>query len=273
MKRAASVLFLASLLATACDAGIPVTLKLDEFDFEIDIDESIEGLSNDLRSTGILPPESVDLPELWPAELPDVCYDFLVSTDPKDGGQIDLTPDPAVNPDLAETFQPVNDGLVDRIEIELIVVRVEENSINIPLPTVEIQAADAIDADPDDRRAWRTIGTLGGDSLSPGCPRPGAAPDETDANEGIAVMPQEIKDLEFKFHRSGESFLDNQLADEDCIMRQLDQGGPANMLACKEFALRARSRVRLDTSVTREKPRGRAKLRLILVGTFFVTPI
>lgn len=253
-------------LASGCGAGVPVQLKLDEFDFELSIDDTVDTLIGELRTQGTLPPEASDLPEEWPSELPTVCFDILATTNPDDGGRIDLTPDPDEDPEAAETFKPINDGLVERIELDRLVVRVEQNTLNVALPPIEIQAADDKDADTDDRRAWRTVGSLGGPSIGAGC---GAK--ETDRIE--ALLPTELKDIDFVFHRSGESYLNAQLADEDCLERQMENGGVSSKLACKEFALRARTRLVLDSSRNPARPRGLAKLRLILVATFFVTPL
>lgn len=262
MKRVASVLLFS--LSTACGAGVPIQLKLDEFVIDLSIDNAV-----DTVSTQLLPPGSPGLPEVWPEGFPDVCYDALIATDPEEGGQIDLTPDPVEDPDNAELFKPINDGLVSRIEIDRLIVRVETNTLNVPLPPVEVQAADDIDANPDDRRAWRTLGAVGGTELPPTCAQleAGAAPAQ-------AVPPGQVADLEFEWARGGESYLDAQLADESCIEKQLMEGdGAADPLKCKELALRARTRLSLDTADQKQKPRGQVSLRLILVATFFVDPV
>lgn len=247
----------------ACGAGVPIQLRLDEFAFDLSIDEAVDTVSGQL-----LPPSSPGLPEVWPDDFPDVCYDALVATDPEEGGQIDLTPDPEVDPDAAQLFKPINDGLVSRIEIDRLVVRVETNTLNVPLPPIEIQAADELDANPEDRRAWRTLGAVGGDGLPPSCAQiaDGADPVE-------AVAPGALADLEFDWSRGGESFLNAQLGDEDCLVRQMVDGAPADPLACKELALRARTRLSLDTANQKQKPRGKVALRLILIATFFVDPV
>jgi hypothetical protein len=255
----------ALLGASGCGAGVPVQLRVDEYAIDLSIDDAVDDLFAELRDTGRLPLETPGLPERWPDELPEVCYDFLAATNPDDGGRIDLTPDPEDDSELADLFAPINDGLIERIELDRLIVRVERNSLNVPLPTIEVQAADAIDANPDDRRAWYTVGTLGGEALSPGCARPADA-------RGQAVEPGALQDLEFQFHRGGESFLNSQLIDEDCLARQMADGGVASPLACKEFSLRARSRMTLDTAQNPLRPRGEVTLRLILVATFFVQP-
>ena len=251
MRRLAALLFLGS---TACGAGVPIQLKLDEFVIDLSIDNAVDAVS-----TQLLPPGSPGLPEVWPDGFPDICYDALIATDPGDGGRVDLTPDPNEDPEQAELFAPINDGLVSRIEIDRLIVRVETNTLNVDLPPIEVQAADDIDANPADRRAWRTLGAVGGAGLSPNC-----AQMEDGAQPIIAVPAGEVADLEFDWARGGESYLDAQLADENC------EGDP---LSCKQLALRARTRLSLDTAQQRQKPRGRVSLRLILVATFFVDPV
>jgi hypothetical protein len=250
-------------LTTACGAGVPIQLRLDEFVIDLTLDDAIDGVS-----TQLLPPGSPGLPEVWPDGFPDVCYDALIATDPEDGGQIDLTPDPAEDPEQAELFQPINDGLISRIEIDRLVVRVETNTLNVGLPPIEVQAADQIDAQTEDRRAWRTVGTVGGTELSPTCAQRNGG-----AAGAPAVEPGEVADLEFEWARGGESFLNAQLADERCLENQMIDGGVADPLKCKEMALRVRTRLSLDTADQKQKPRGDVSLRLILVATFFVDPV
>jgi hypothetical protein len=234
---------LALLLCSGCGGGVPIQLILDEFAIDLSLDDSLSSIS-----TQLLPPDSPGLPEKWPDEFPDICWDALVTTDPDLGGRIDLTPDPEEDPEAAEQFGPVNNGLVDRIEIDRLVVRVESNTLNVPLPVIEVQAADDLMADGDDRRVWRTLGAVGGSALSPPCAAGMPAP--------AVVGPEELGDLDFVWARSGESYLNAQLADE-----------------VKELSLRARSRLVVDTAMFPARPRGELKLRLILVATFYVSAI
>ena len=251
-------LALALVLLTGCGAGVPVQLVVDEFTIDLSLDDALDNVS-----TQLLPPDSPGLPERWPDEFPDICWDALLTTNPDTGGRVDLTPDPDEDPQLAEAFGPVNDGLVDRIEIDRLVVRVETNTLNVPLPVVEVQAADAIDASPDDRRAWRTVGAVGGDTLALPCSDPNRG------DTGVVVPPGRLADLEFVWARGGESYLNTQLADEKC----LEGDEVKSELDCKEFSLRARTRLALDTAQFPDRPRGQATLRLILVATFFVKPL
>ncbi len=241
MKR---FLLLALILLCSCGGGVPIELVLDEFAIGLSLDDALSSVSPSL-----LPPDSPGLPERWPAEFPNICWDALVTTDPDDGGRVDLTPDPEADPSAAEAFGPVNDGLVDRIEIDRLVVRVETNTLNVPLPVIEVQAADDLMASGDDRRAWRTIGSVGGKELAPSC--------ATGMGAAAAVVdPGQQLDLDFEWARGGESYLNAQLADD-----------------LKEFSLRARSRVVIDTADFPSRPRGEVTLRLILVATFFVKPL
>lgn len=252
MKRLLPLAFLLS----GCGAGVPVQLVLDEFAIDLDLDGALETVAPQL-----LPPDSPGLPERWPEDFPDVCWDALVTTDPDMGGRIDLTPGEDADPEAAEKFGPINDGLVDRIEIDRLVVRVETNTLNVPLPVIQVQAADDIEASGDDRRAWRTIGAVGGVDLPPPCSE---RTEETSA--GRVVAPGELEDLEFVWARGGESYLNAQLADETCR----EEASPDR---CKELSLRARTRLAFDTAEEPSRPRGQVRLRLILVATFYVTPL
>lgn len=253
---------IALALATGCGAGVPVQLKIDQITIGLSLDEAIDGLASEVQTSGVLPPGTSGIPEVWPAELPDVCFEYLAST-PVEDGRIDLTPDASDDPDAAKAFEAINEGIVDRIELDGLWMRVEENTLNVPLPVVEVQAADSIDAAGDDRRQWRTLGTIGGAALSDGCG--GTTPD--------AAQPGELIDLEYLPAIGGESFLNAQLADSDCLERQMAAGGTPDIQNCKEFSLRARTRATLDTAKNPNRPRGSTRLRLIIAATFFVTPL
>ncbi len=257
MKR---LLPIAGLFLVGCGAGVPVELVLDEIGFVLSVDDASGDLTAQLRGSGLLPAGTDQLPERWPAELPDACFDLVLATDPDDGGRIDLTPDPAMDPDGAADFGPINDGLVERIELNRLVLRVEENTLNLALPPIEIQVADAVDADPRDRRQWRTVGRVGEpgtDTCGAGAPNP----------PPTSFAAGEVKDLELVYDRGGESFLNNQLADEGCAAPA--GSGPSS---CKEFSIRARSRLAFDTARQPDRPRGAAKIRVILVATFYLNP-
>lgn len=67
--------------------------------------------------------------------------------------------------------------------------------------------------------------------------------------------PGAIEDIEFEWIPGGETFFNTQLADE-----------------FKELAVRAAGEIGIDTAANPNLPRGAAKLRLIVVATFFVEP-
>ena len=282
----------AALGINACSAGvpIPITIDHDEFVFTLSLDESLDNAAEQLKSSGLLPPETTGIPELWPRELPNLCLDLLVETNPDEGGRVDLTPDPndpEIDPGFADNLNALNDGLVEYIEIEDLTLRIEQNTLNIPLPVAEIQVSDDKNADIENREAWKTVGTIGGSSIPLGCQDP-------KSNIGVAVQPSEVTDLELGFVPGGESFLTNQMADEYCVEREKAGEGTGTLLNCKEFALRARTRVILDTfppSETcsaaepcgsgfscvdnicrKEKPSGILSLRMILRAIFYVSP-
>jgi len=285
----------AALAINACSAGvpIPITIDHDEFVFTLSLDESLDSAAEQLKSTGLLPPETTGIPELWPKELPNLCLDLLVETDPDNGGRIDLTPDPndpEVDPAFADNLNTLNDGLIEYIEIDDLTLRVEENSLNIPLPVAEIQASDNKNADVEDRLTWFTLGTIGGKNIPPGC-------QYANQNLGTAVEPGQVIDLPLQFVPGGESFLTNQMADEACVEREKAGKGTGTLLSCKELALRARTRIMLNTepspekltctetsdcdlgfscveqSCRRQRPGGLLSLRMILRATFYLSPL
>ena len=47
-----------------CGAGVPITVRIDEFEFELDLDEVSALLSEELASTGVLPPGVAQLPSV-----------------------------------------------------------------------------------------------------------------------------------------------------------------------------------------------------------------
>lgn len=262
-----TVYALAGLLALSgggCGGGVPVTVRIDELTIDFALDDAVAGIEDGLRGAGLIAPEASGLPEVWPEELPPVCWATLVSSDEVEPLPLDLTPDPAVDPDAAQLFAPVNDGLIDRIELDRVVLRVETNTANVGLPPLEIQAADALAPDPGDRRAWRTLGRLDGRPLAPGCGGTG--------NASPVIGPGQVGDVEMVWQEGGESFLGNQLMDPSCLERQAEAGETPDPLKCKELSLRARARLRFDTAESKQRPRGLMRLRMIVVATFYVDP-
>ncbi len=212
---------------TACGGGVPVEVRIDEYTFALGVDDALASLSDSLAQTGLFP-QGGALPEIWPDALPDITYDLSLKTAPM---SVDLTP-PA-DAENADKYAKINKAseVVSRIEINDLVLRVEQSSLTLPIPELTLQVADAPDANPDDRRAWFTIGKI-----------PGAEP-------GF------VGDLAFEWVPGGETFFNTQLSDD-----------------LKEFAVRGVGNISFDTAQNPNLPRGIAKLRLIVVATFFVEP-
>lgn len=253
MKR---LIFWSLLFAAGCGAGVPVPIELDDLAVDVSLDDAVTELERELMLPG-------GIPDRWPDNAPDVCVDQLITTTGEQIIRVDLTPDPAVDPAGAEQFAPLNDGVVDRMEIDRIALRIEENTLNVPLPALELQAADALEAD--DRAAWWSLGALGGTVTATGCPfDPG--------KQAVLAQPAENKEVVFEFVRGGESFLLQQLTDPECAANQKAAGAAEDPLRCKELAIRARTLLVFDTASRPERPRGSVKLRFVLGATFFVNP-
>ncbi|MBW1810133.1 MAG: hypothetical protein JRJ87_18190 [Deltaproteobacteria bacterium] len=233
MKRIATTIclllgfILAAQFLSACDSGgIPIRLRIDEFTMDIDIDEMIGEALTEFKSLGLFPAETSYLPELWPQSLPAIVYRMVLAADPI---PVDLTPEPGSEDE--EKYKDISRaaGVITRIELNRLVLRIEASNVSVALPELSLQVAEDKDADAEDRLAWRTIGTI-----------PGAEP-------GF------VGDIEFEFLPGGESFLNSQLADDE-----------------KDFAIRVLSRLEFDTAQNPRLPAGKAKVRLIVVATFFV---
>lgn len=175
------------LVVAACGGGVPLEVRIDEFTFELGLDQTLAVLAAELAAVGLLPAAGPGLPELWPDALPDIEHDLPMTTDPV---AVDLTPDPSA-PDH-DKYQQINDRsqIVRRIEINELVLRIDASTLSIPIPDMAVQLADAQDANPDDRQAWFTIGRM------PGAPA------------GF------VGDLPFTWERGGETYFDTQLQDD-----------------------------------------------------------
>ena len=94
---------------------------------------------------------------VWPDYLPRVQYDVDLTSPPV---PVDLTPEEGGENE--DTFKAINQAgqIVNRLEINRLVLRLERADFNVPLPELEIQVADTLDADPNDRLAWFTIGRI-----------------------------------------------------------------------------------------------------------------
>ena len=233
MRNHFAVIGLLSVLGLpACGGGVPVEIRIDEFTFDLSLDSLLGDLGTQLAGTGMLPAGGT-LPEIWPNEahgnlLPDIKYTLPLRTDPM---AINLNPAPD-SPDY-DKYKKINEAgkVVNRIEINRLVLRIEQSDLTVAIPELKLQMADDVAANPDDREAWYTLGKL------------------------PSADPKFVGDLEFDWMPGGESFFGFQLGDEQ-----------------KAFAVRASSNITIDTAVNPVLPRGQAKLRLILVATFFVEP-
>src|SRR3546814_9103350 len=65
---------------------------------------------------------------------------------------------------ICKKYDDINKAgdIIQRIEINKFVLRVEVSSLTIDLPELRLQIADTKDANPDDRLAWYTVGLLPG---------------------------------------------------------------------------------------------------------------
>ncbi len=228
LRTTATLLALSSLIA--CGGGVPIELRIDEFTLELSLDDLVGELQAELTSSGALPLGTRALPEIWPDALPPIQTTLRMAAPP---APIDLTPDKETDPENYEKYKDINKAAeaVRRIEINRLVLRVEQSNLSLPIPELKLQVADDPTANPDDRMAWFTVGSLPG------------------AEAGF------IGDLDFDWITGGESFLNAQLGDE-----------------AKELAIRTVGELTIDTEQDPAMPRGLARLRLIVVATFFVEP-
>ncbi len=177
----------AAAWAPACDTGgVPVRMRLDDFTLDLDVDELMAETQGELSSLGVVPAGTA-LPELWPDSLPAIEYRLVLAAPPT---EVDLSPEEGS--DDYEKYKDISRaaGVVKRIELNRLVVRIEASTLTVALPELVLQVADDKLADPTDRLAWRTVGSL------PGAPA------------GF------VGDLEFEFIPGGESYLRAQLADD-----------------------------------------------------------
>ena len=183
----AAAVIAAGALTSACGGGVPVRIAIDEFTFDLSLDDTVAGALGELQSSGVLPPGTQGLPELWPPSMPAIRYDTLLNTPPV---PVDLTPEPGT-PE-ADKYEAINQAeqAVKRIEINRLILRIDASTLTVATPELFIQVADEPDADPADRLAWRTIGKL------PSAP------------------PGFVGDIDFTFDPGGETYLNAQLADD-----------------------------------------------------------
>jgi hypothetical protein len=218
--------------ATACGGGVPIQIRIDEFTAELPLDEAVNSAVGSLLASGIFAAGTPAIPDRWPDSLPDIRYRARVATPPM---PIDLSPEPPAEGEEPDSkYDQINKAkdVIERIELNRFILRVEQSSLSITLPELRLQIADKKDADPNDRLAWWTVGAI------PATPE-----------------PKWVGDLEFEFEPAGESLLNSQIADDE-----------------KEMAMRVVGNVEIDTARNPARPGGNALVRLILVATFFVRP-
>jgi hypothetical protein len=217
------------LTGVACGGGVPVRVQVDEFTMELALDDVVDTAFAKMQAQGLFPPESQGLPVIWPDSLPDVQFGAVLATD---GVPVDLTPEPG-SPD-EDKYAEINkvEDAIRRIEMNRMILRVEQNSLTVDLPPLDLQVADDPDARDDDRLAWRTVGR-------------------------IPVAPAGVAgDYELELIPSGESYLNAQLGDE------------AKAFAMR---VKGRIDLDTTANGGR-LPSGRAVIRMIVVATFFVEP-
>lgn len=182
---ASCALVVMSLAVTACGNGVPIQIRIDDFVTTIDMGQTTTLLEGALHGTGLLPPQG-GIPEIWPDSLPSIRFSQSLLSPPL---QINLSPSDPVQAKKYAQITKYKNAIV-RIEFNELVIRLEENTLNIDLPELKLQCADKFDASADDRKAWQTVGK-------------------------IPVSPaDEVADHPFAFAPGGESFLNDQLSDD-----------------------------------------------------------
>lgn len=234
MKTTLGTLLITLLLAVhlpGCGAGVPVQLRIDEFYIDVNTEDWMSLAESTLTSRGFLPQEAIGVPEKWPTSLPAIKYDLSVVSP---AIPIDLTPEPTGEEgEDTSKYDQINQAqkVVQRIEINDLILRIERSNLSIDLPSLELQVSDTVDAHPNDRRSWVTVGIL--DGLKAG----------------------KVGDMRFEFVKGGETYLNNQFYEEE-----------------REFALRIKGNLTIDTAANPNRPRGQARIRLIALTTFYLTP-
>jgi hypothetical protein len=177
-----------ALLLAGCGGGVPVQVRVDDTAVHLDVAQLVEQAKHSLAATGMLPGELPQLPELWPTSLPHLKKSYTVPLPPV---PVDLSLQPG-DPNYEQYAQIAEYvDAIRRIEINRLVLRVDQTSLTRPLPELTLQVADKKDANPDDRRAWFTIGRL------------------------PAVEPGQVGDFDFQWAVGGESLLNRQLGDPE----------------------------------------------------------
>ena len=164
----AMVLIGLTFILEACGGGVPIRLRVDQFAVDVDLGDAIDNVESSLLAQGILPEGSRGIPAIWPSDLPRVQYDVDLTSPPV---PVDLTPEPGG--DNEDAYQAINQAgqIINRLEINRLVLRLERSDVSIPVPELQVQVADTLDADPNDRLAWFTIGRIEGSDGEDGGPK------------------------------------------------------------------------------------------------------
>ena len=225
---------------SGCGGGIPIQVRTDQMTLPFNLDFAREAAGDLFRSQGILAEKST-MPIQWSLNLPKVSIPLMVSSPPIGFSFTELL-DQTVSGN-EESVKKITDALsiIRRVELNSLILRVDENTLTIPLPKIYLQIADKKDAKGYDKEAWRTIGYI--DEVGAGNPL-----DET-------VAPAKPEDLKFQFEEGGETFLTAQLMDET-----------------KEFSVRLRSELdlSLDPDERTPLPAGGVVVRVLAVATFYI---
>ncbi len=261
MKRIGFGVALAGMTqALGCGGGVPVQLRIDEFAMDVSLDAAMDAASASLQAAGALPVETVRIPEIWPDSLPDIVYDIDIVS-PKVG--VDLTPPTCPEGIACSSASDCSEGICE-----------SERCVTEEYSGCKVgDAAAAFDAINKASEAIRRIELnklvlrLESNTMTVALPRlEFQIADSKDANAADrqawrtigymdGVDPGFVGDNEFSFLPGGESFLNKQLRERE-----------------KEFSIRVRGKMPIDTSIDRNLPRGAAKARLIVVATFYVEP-
>jgi hypothetical protein len=210
------------LWGVGCGGGVAVKVTVDEVVFDVSIDDATTTIEKQLRSTGFLPPETLGLPETWPDSLPDITWSSSFTTKPQ---KVDIK-------EKIDSYSQYT-KVIERIELNKVIVRLEKNSTTVPIPGLKFQMATNPQASPNQRFAWQTIGEI------------------PQAPLGYTG------DLELQFYPGGETLLYNQLDDDE-------KAFAVRALGTMVFDT--------HNAQTRKRPSGVAKARLITVITVFLAP-
>lgn len=245
---------LSMVLLAGCGGGVPITVIIDDGVLNLSLESKIAEIEQEIHDSDFPGADTFQVGSTWPRELPSVCIELAFQSDPdRDGGRIDLSPDPKEHPERAKQLEKLSDGTVTRLDILDIILRVETNELGAPFPPLEIIAASSIKTKIEDREDWIRAAFIGG--LEPaGCDAENPPPPIL----GIG----ETGDIPVQLGRGAATFLRNELMDPECQEK--------DPLECRELSLAVRSRFALHLEPGGPLPIGHVRLRPIIVATFFV---